>query len=107
MYSDFYLVLEVPSSETVSFLRPFFLRLAKTLRPLAVAMRSRKPCLFFLFLVEGWNVRFIFVFPAISYQRGAKMGRICRIYKHDTKLNHSLKNRDKGFWPDYLSFGQF
>ena len=49
----FYLLLEVPSSETVSFLRPFFLRLANTLRPLALAMRWRKPCLFVLFLREG------------------------------------------------------
>ena len=28
-------------------------RAASTLRPLAVAMRERKPCLFFLFLFEG------------------------------------------------------
>jgi len=56
-----YFFLKVFSSETVSFLRPFFLRLAKTLRPLALAILSRNPCLFFLFLREGWNVRFIFV----------------------------------------------
>jgi hypothetical protein len=31
------------SSETVSFLRPFLRRLASTLRPLAVCIRSRKP----------------------------------------------------------------
>jgi len=49
----FALLFTVPSSETVSLLRPFFLRDANTLRPLAVAMRSRKPCLFFLFLFEG------------------------------------------------------
>ncbi len=54
-----YLLLEVPSSETVSFFLPFLLREANTLRPLAVAILSRKPCLFFLFLREGWNVRFI------------------------------------------------
>jgi hypothetical protein len=41
------------SSETVSFLRPFFLRAAITPRPLAVAMRSLNPCLFFLFLFDG------------------------------------------------------
>jgi hypothetical protein len=26
---------------------------------LAVAIRSRKPCLFFLFLLEGWYVLFV------------------------------------------------
>jgi len=32
---------------------------AKTRLPLAVDMRSRKPCLFLLFLCEGWNVLFM------------------------------------------------
>lgn len=41
------------SSDTVSFLRPLALREASTLRPLAEAILSRKPCLFFLFLLEG------------------------------------------------------
>lgn len=30
--------------QTLSFLRPFARRLLMTLRPLAVAMRARKPC---------------------------------------------------------------
>jgi hypothetical protein len=47
------------SSETVSFFLPFLLREASTLRPLAVAILSRKPCLFFLFRFEGWYVRII------------------------------------------------
>ena len=47
------------SSETVSFLRPFARRAFKTLRPLAVDILSRKPCLFRLFLFDGWNVLFI------------------------------------------------
>gem|GEM_PF-2713105 len=42
------------SSDTVSFLLPFLLRAVMILRPLAVDIRSRKPCLFFLFLFEGW-----------------------------------------------------
>jgi hypothetical protein len=54
---DYYLFFF--SSDTVSFLRPLALRAASTLRPLAVAMRSRKPCLFFLFLLDGWYVLFI------------------------------------------------
>lgn len=56
---DCYFFLKVVSSETVSFFLPFFLRAAITLRPLAEAILSRKPCLFFLFFFEGWNVRFI------------------------------------------------
>ena len=47
------------SSETDTFLRPFWRRALSTLRPLAEAMRLLKPCLFFLFLFEGWNVLFI------------------------------------------------
>nr|DAI35338.1 MAG TPA: hypothetical protein [Caudoviricetes sp.] len=41
------------SSETVSFFLPLARRAANTLRPLAVAILSRNPCLFFLFLLEG------------------------------------------------------
>jgi hypothetical protein len=55
-----YFFLKVVSSETVSFFLPFFLRAEMTLRPLAEAILSRNPCLFFLFLFEGWNVRFMF-----------------------------------------------
>ena len=36
--------------------------LANTRRPFAVAILSRKPCLFFLFLLEGWNVLFIAIY---------------------------------------------
>ena len=48
-----YLCFSVFSSETVSFFLPFLLREANTLRPFAEAILSRKPCLFFLFLLEG------------------------------------------------------
>ncbi len=41
------------SEETDIFFLPLDLLLAKTLRPLADAMRSLKPCLFLLFLFEG------------------------------------------------------
>jgi hypothetical protein len=47
------------SSDTVSLFLPFARRAANTLLPFGVAIRSRKPCLFFLFLFEGWNVLFI------------------------------------------------
>jgi len=48
------------SLETESFLRPLARRADNTFRPLAVDILSRKPCLFFLFLFDGWNVLFIF-----------------------------------------------
>lgn len=41
------------SEETDIFFRPLDLRLASTFRPLAEAIRSLKPCLFLLFLLEG------------------------------------------------------
>jgi len=37
----------------LAFFLPFALLEANTLRPLAVAIRSRKPCLFFLFRFDG------------------------------------------------------
>ena len=49
-----YAYLNVDSSDTVSFLRPFARRAASTLRPLAVAIRARKPCLLIRFRREGW-----------------------------------------------------
>jgi hypothetical protein len=48
------------SSETESFFLPFLRRAAKTLRPLAVDILWRNPCLLALFLRDGWNVLFIF-----------------------------------------------
>lgn len=47
------------SSETVSLLRPLALLDANTLRPFFVLILSLKPCLFFLFLLEGWYVLFM------------------------------------------------
>ena len=49
-----YAYLNVDSSDTVSFLRPFARRAASTLRPLAVAMRARNPCLLIRLRREGW-----------------------------------------------------
>ena len=47
------------SSETVSLFLPFLRRAASTFLPLAVDILLRKPCLFALFLKEGWNVLFM------------------------------------------------
>ena len=46
------------SSETVKRVLPLALLLAITRCPLAVDIRSIKPCLFFLFLLDGWKVLF-------------------------------------------------
>ena len=51
----------VTQDYTAKRLRPFARRLANTRRPLAVVIRSRKPCLFFLLRLCGWNVLFIVV----------------------------------------------
>ena len=61
-----YLCFRVVSSETVSFFLPFLLREANTRRPLADAILSRKPCLFFLFLFEGWKVRTIVIYFSLE-----------------------------------------
>jgi len=41
--------------------------LARTLRPLAVAILERKPCLLALFLFEGWNVLFIGMYVLLFF----------------------------------------
>ena len=55
------------SSETVNLALPLARREANTLRPLAVAILERKPCLFFLFRLEGCNVLFIFLYIIYYY----------------------------------------
>ena len=60
-------------SETLMLLRPFLRRAAKTARPVADAIRERKPCLLRLFLLEGWNVLFIILFVS-RYKNVAKNG---------------------------------
>ncbi len=48
------------SSETVSFFLPFARLLATIFLPVTEAILLLNPCLFFLFLLDGWNVLFIF-----------------------------------------------
>lgn len=48
--------------DTVRQARPLARRRASTLRPSAVAILSRKPCLLTLLRLEGWNVLFIAYF---------------------------------------------
>ena len=44
---------------TVNLALPLARRAASTFLPFLVAILERKPCLFLLFLFEGWNVLFI------------------------------------------------
>lgn len=55
------------SSETVNLALPFARRAANTRRPLAVSILERNPCLFFLFLFDGWNVLFIFLYLLLLF----------------------------------------
>ncbi len=50
-YDHYFLCLG--SEDTVNFFLPLALLLANTFLPFAEAIRSLKPCLFFLFLLEG------------------------------------------------------
>ena len=59
------------SSDTESFFLPFDLLLDNTFLPALLDILSRKPCLFFLFLREGWYVLFIAIISAyynVMYQ---------------------------------------
>jgi hypothetical protein len=53
--------LGLGSEETETLFLPLARLLAKTLRPVAEAIRSLKPCLFLLFLFEGWNVLLLMI----------------------------------------------
>lgn len=56
------------ASLTVNRFLPFARRRAKTFLPFFELMRSRKPCLFFLFLRLGWYVLFICTSPSIFFK---------------------------------------
>ena len=62
----------------VSLALPFALRAANTLRPFFVAILLRNPCLFFLFVTDGWNVLFIVIlfFCDYSFDNGLQNYKI-------------------------------
>jgi magnesium-transporting ATPase (P-type) len=47
------------AAQTATRLRPFARRALMIARPLAVFMRTRNPCVFLRWAVDGWKVRFI------------------------------------------------
>ncbi len=58
LWLKFYLLAYAKNQAESTFL-PFLRLLERTRFPPTLDMRSRKPCLFFLFLLLGWYVRFI------------------------------------------------
>jgi hypothetical protein len=80
-------------SDTVNLFLPFARRDANTLRPLALSILLLKPCLFTLFLFEGWNVLFIAAISFFSYSfESAKLGTFFDI------PNFCLSFREKVFY---------
>lgn len=88
----------------MSFLRPLARREAKTRRPLAVAIRWRKPCLLFRLRLWGWNVLFIVVLYRYYYYslgndlshqriawaiRGAKLAHFLGTTKKSAYFSHT------------------
>lgn len=80
--------LTVFSEETVNLCRPLALLDLSTLLPLAVDILFLKPCLFLLFLREGWNVLFIalalykFLLYFVICKRSAKIGSFFLFTNH-------------------------
>lgn len=50
-----------PRTQALSLARPLARRALMTARPPRVRMRARKPCVRFLLISLGWNVRFMWV----------------------------------------------
>ena len=80
---------KVFSEDTVSLCLPFALLALKTLLPLAVAILSLKPCLFFLFLLEGWNVLFMieyrYLIAPLTFLFGIDPKKDCKDMYHFLK----------------------
>jgi len=66
------------SSETDSFFLPFLLLALRIFLPFLVDILNLKPCLFFLFLFEGWNV--LFILSYLNYTNGVSEIWIAKIY---------------------------
>ena len=83
--------LSTLSLETVNFLRPFLRRADNTLRPLALAMRSRKPCTDLRRRLWGWYVRFLFAI-ALNFS----FYKILLLLIIQTRQNHHILPLVKG-----------
>jgi len=89
LYDPAYYFLWLGSEETVSLVLPLALLLARIFLPLTLDILSLKPCLFFFFLLDGWNVLFIsfdlivlFCLPFLQ-----KSGKYTKTFSSDKKLN--------------------
>lgn len=88
---SFVYFLSTLSLETVNFLRPFLRRADNTLRPLALAMRSRKPCTDLRRRLWGWYVRFLFAI-ALNFS----FYKILLLLIIQTRQNHHILPLVKG-----------
>ena len=79
-------------TDTESRLRPFRRRLARTLRPLRVAMRARKPCVRLRLIECGWYVRFTMDSDVVL---AGQNDPLCRFRCVD---RHELKGEFRGEW---------
>ena len=78
----------IHSSLTVNRARPLFRLLFNTRRPVREAIRSLNPCLFFLFLLLGWKVRFMT--GSSSFYRNCKIAQVNKIIFFPKKSSYFL-----------------
>ena len=85
--------------DTVRRKRPLARRRASTLRPSGVDMRSRKPCLLTLFLLEGWNVLFIVVYSYSYFIQGFRSANLI-LFFHPAKSFNLFSKKSPDEAPD-------
>ena len=85
--------------DTVRRKRPLARRRASTLRPSGVDMRSRKPCLLTLFLLEGWNVLFIVVYSYSYFIQGFRSANLI-LFFHPAKSFNLFSEQSPDEAPD-------
>lgn len=94
-----YFLRDPMSLLTLSEWRPFALREAIILRPFFVDIRWRKPCLFRLFLLCGWNVLFIILFSRfIQKLQGIEFSIIITQIQPHTWAFQAVYNRYQHFF---------
>src|SRR5258706_10566767 len=84
--------------------RPLARRLARTLRPLAVAIRARKPCVRLRCKLLGWKVLFIRAYPGNAKVLGKTKGCTSEEAANCTRrqalvsIRSGLRTARRGLW---------
>lgn len=93
-----YYLLWRDSSDTLKRFLPLARRAANTLLPFAELIRSLNPCLFLLFLCEGWNVLFMTLmlilntfYQSIPKKRNAKITFISQFRNKLKPINKKMQ----------------